>query len=91
MEIEIITKQDLKEFKTELITDLHELINGQPKEHYNDWLDTKEAMKLLGIKSKTTLQKLRDNFKIEFSQNKKIIKYKHSSIIKYLEGNVPKQ
>ncbi|MDR6193354.1 helix-turn-helix domain-containing protein [Siphonobacter sp. SORGH_AS_0500] len=52
------------------------------------WVDDGEAMKLLGIKSKTTLQKLRDEGKIRFSQpQKKIILYDRNSIEDYLNRN----
>jgi hypothetical protein len=52
------------------------------------WISDDEAMKLLGIKSKTTLQKLRDEGKIRFSQpQKKIILYDRDSIDTYLEEN----
>ena len=50
------------------------------------WISGTEAMKKLGIKSKTTLQKLRDQGKIRFSQpDKKIILYDTDSINEYLE------
>ena len=43
-------------------------------------------MEILGIKSKGTLQKLRDEGKIRFSQpEKKIILYDRESIEQYLE------
>ncbi|PMD95707.1 DNA-binding protein [Siphonobacter sp. BAB-5405] len=52
------------------------------------WVDDSEAMRLLGIKSKTTLQKLRDEGKIRFSQpQKKIILYDRHSIDDYLNSN----
>jgi hypothetical protein len=52
------------------------------------WIDDQEAMRLLGIKSKTTLQKLRDEGRIRFSQpQKKIILYDRDSIQSYLEKN----
>jgi excisionase family DNA binding protein len=52
------------------------------------WLTTQEAMKLLNVKSKTTLQKLRDEGKIRFSQpEKKIILYDRSSLEDYLDKN----
>ncbi len=55
------------------------------------WISDEQAMQLLNIKSKTTLQKLRDEGKIRFSQpQKKIILYDRDSIDKYLEGNVHK-
>jgi hypothetical protein len=50
------------------------------------WILPSEAMAVLGIKSKTTLQKLRDEGKIRFSQpQKKIILYDRVSLLKYLD------
>jgi helix-turn-helix protein len=52
------------------------------------WVSDEEAMHLLNIKSKTTLQKLRDEGKIRFSHpQKKIILYDRESIDGYLENN----
>jgi len=49
------------------------------------WISTEEAMEQLRIKSKTTLQKLRDEGKIRFSHpEKKIILYDSISIDEYL-------
>jgi hypothetical protein len=53
------------------------------------WISPEEAMKKLRISSKTTLQKLRDEGKIRFSQpEKKIILYDVDSIYQYLETHV---
>ena len=50
------------------------------------WISGEEAMKKLRITSKTTLQKLRDEGKIRFSQpEKKHILYDVESIYAYLE------
>lgn len=55
-------------------------IKGDP------WISSEEAMEKLKIKSKTTLQKLRDEGKIRFTQpEKKIILYELKSIYEYLE------
>jgi hypothetical protein len=49
------------------------------------WVSGEEAMALMRIKSKTTLQKLRDEGSIRFSQpEKKIILYDVDSINNYL-------
>jgi hypothetical protein len=49
------------------------------------WVSGEEAMALMRIKSKTTLQKLRDEGSIRFSQpEKKIILYDVDSINDYL-------
>lgn len=58
---------------------------GQEKDK---WVSDEQAMLLLNIKSKTTLQKLRDEGRIRFSQpQKKIILYDRESINTYLEQN----
>lgn len=52
------------------------------------WITDVEAMRLLNIKSKTTLQDLRDKGKIRFSQpNRKNILYDRDSIMEYHEAN----
>jgi len=52
------------------------------------WISGEEAMRILRITSKTTLQKLRDEGKIRFSQpEKKLILYDVESIYEYLEKN----
>ena len=50
------------------------------------WISGDEAMKKLRISSKTTLQKLRDEGAIRFSQpEKKLILYDNDSILSYLD------
>ncbi len=60
--------------------------HGEEKEK---WISDADAMDLLNIKSKTTLQKLRDEGKIRFTQpQKRLILYDRDSIMVYLERNV---
>jgi hypothetical protein len=55
------------------------------------WLSGEEVMEMLHIKSKTTLQELRDSGKIKFSQpEKKMILYDAASIQEYLMHNIKK-
>lgn len=59
--------------------------HGEVKEK---WISDVEAMHLLNIKSKTTLQKLRDEGRIRFTQpQKRVILYDRDSITAYLERN----
>ena len=52
------------------------------------WISSEEAMFKLRISSKTTLQKLRDEGKIRFSQpEKKLILYDVDSLYVYLENH----
>ena len=55
------------------------------------WVSGEDAMRVLHITSKTTLQKLRDEGKIRFSQpEKKIILYDADSIQEYLNKHAHK-
>ena len=75
--------------ETEAFYSLIEEVVKRIKETHNikedKWILTVEAMKLLGIKSKTTLQKLRDEGKIRYSQpERKVILYDRESLNNFL-------
>ena len=58
------------------------------KQEKAKWISGEEAMKMLKITSKTTLQKLKNEGHIGFSQPmKKLLLYDQSSILAYLEDN----
>lgn len=71
----------------ELIDRVVDRIDG--KSHAPDkWISADEAMKLLSIKSKTTLQEYRDSGQIRYTQpRKRIILYDRDSINEFLERN----
>jgi hypothetical protein len=76
--------------QTEAFYSLIEEVVGRIKESegitVDKWINDTEAMRLLNIKSRTTLQSLRDNGEIRFSQPmKKVILYDRDSINSYLE------
>ena len=82
----VICLQD-EAFYTLIEQVIERLKEKQPTVH-SKWISGEEAMKTLRITSKTTLQKLRDEGKIRFSQpEKKIILYDIESINAYLEKN----
>jgi hypothetical protein len=63
-------------------------LKKQHKKEQNIWIDEEEAMELLRIKSKTTLQKFRDQGKIRFTQpTRKLILYDRNSILEFLESH----
>ena len=71
-----------------LVEEVVERIKSTQNIPQEKWIDGTEAMNLLKIKSKTTLQKLRDEGEIRFSQpQKKIILYDRDSLHEYLERN----
>ncbi|HYC27372.1 MAG TPA: helix-turn-helix domain-containing protein [Chitinophagaceae bacterium] len=68
-----------------LIDQVIERIREKEGSKPEKWISGEEAMKMLRITSKTTLQKLRDEGKVRFSQpEKKIILYDVDSIHAYL-------
>lgn len=71
-----------------LLDEIYKYLDQKTRKE-NEWITGKDAMQLLGIKSKTTLQKLRNNGKIRFSQPfRKVVLYDRASLIKFLEENV---
>ena len=81
--MEVICFQD--EAFYALIDKVVERVLGQQSTKEDKWISGSEAMKKLRIQSKTTLQKLRDEGQIRFSQpERKIILYDSDSINDYL-------
>lgn len=63
-----------------------EHVSEKIKDKPDKWVDGAEAMRMLNIKATSTLQKLRDEGKIRFSQpQKRIILYDRNSINEYIE------
>lgn len=59
---------------------------GEKRVQDDLWISGEEIMKLLHIKSKSTLQKLRDTGEIRYSQyGRKIILYERASAMEFLE------
>lgn len=84
--MEVICMEDTAFYK--LIEVVVAKLNSQDGQQKDKWIPPQEAMQLLNIKSKTSLQALRDNGKIRFSQpQKKVILYDRESILTYLEDN----
>ena len=85
MAIEVVTKDDLNQFKSELLAEITQLVikNPQPKQK---WLKSKEVLELLTI-SPGTLQNLRINGTLSFTKIGGTIYYDHEDINKMLERN----
>jgi hypothetical protein len=84
--MEVICLQDEAFYK--LIEDVVERLKEKQNITRDKWISPERAMEVLNIKSKTTLQKLRDEGQITFSQpQKKIILYDYDSILDYLKSH----
>ena len=71
-----------------LVNTVVERVKEDLEINHQQWISDDEAMLLLKIKSKTTLQKLRDTGSIRYSQPmKKVILYDRASILDFLDKN----
>ena len=90
MEVIIIDSKAFKKLKEDLFEEFKQVLIVAKKETLaqlameSDWISTEEAKKLLGIKSKSKMQQLRDYGEIVFTKPGKIILYSKKSIITYL-------
>ncbi len=72
----------------ELIEQVVERLSHQQSTPLKEWISNEEAMVLLGITSRTTLQRYRDEGSIRFSQpSRKVILYDRDSILAFIEKN----
>ena len=68
-----------------LVEEVVDRLKDQNNVQHDKWISDQDARKMLHI-GKTTLQKLRDEGAIRFSQpSKKLILYDRDSILEYLE------
>ena len=85
MAVQIITIEDLNEFRSLLLNDLKEFIQPQSQQ-IKQWLKSNEVRKLLNI-SPGTLQNLRINGTLTYTKIGGIMYYSYSDIEKVLNGN----
>lgn len=86
MPTEIVTTDDLREFKIELLDELKEILkqhHGQPSKK---WLKSYEVRELLGISS-GTLQTMRNNRTLPFTKIGGVMFYDYEKIKKILDDN----
>ena len=86
MAAEVITTDDLREFKLELVDEFKKLLSEQKGVSTKKWLKSDEVRKLLGI-SPGTLQNLRVNGTLPFTKMGGVLYYDSHDIHSILEQN----
>lgn len=84
MMVDLITREDLNEFRNLLLNDLKQIIQPQSQQA-KEWLKSYEVRKLLNI-SAGTLQNLRINGTLAYTKIGGLMYYKYSDIEKVLNG-----
>ena len=85
MAVEIITREDLDEFRSLLLNDLKAILQSVPAKQ-KQWLKSSQVRALLNI-SPGTLQNLRINRTLSYTKIGSIIYYKYDDIQKLLDNN----
>jgi hypothetical protein len=86
MAIEVITKEDLQEFRSQLIEDFKAILANKQSTPQREWLKSFEVRRLLKI-SPGTLQNLRVNGTLTYTKIGSIIFYSSQDIEKLLAQN----
>ncbi len=86
MPAQILTTDDLREFKVELIDEIGKLLRQNGIQPLKKWLKSREVRKLLNI-SPGTLQTMRVNGTLTFSKIGGVIYYEYDDIQKMIEDN----
>ena len=83
MGLEVITKEDLQQFRLQLLNDIREMFKPQEGKLVKPWLKNSEVRKLLNISS-NTVQRLRIAGKLRSSKVGGIHYYRYEDIEKLL-------
>jgi hypothetical protein len=86
MAAEVLTTDDLKEFKAELLEEIENLLKNVNGQSSKKWLKSPQVRKLLDI-SPGTLQNLRVNGTLPYTKIGGVIYYAYEDIQKMLEEN----
>ena len=84
MAANVVTIEDLKEFKEDILRELGEMLNSQPKKR--QWLKSEDVREMLNI-SPGTLQTLRMNRTLPFTKVGGIIFYDFDDVTRVLNEN----
>lgn len=82
----IITTDDLRDFKIELLLDIKKLLAQHSGQVQKKWLKSSEVRELLGI-SPGTLQTLRINGTLPYTKIGGVLYYEYQGILAVLEAN----
>lgn len=84
MKLEVITKDDLKTLKQEIVTELKSILGDQQEQ--KKWLKSSDVREMLNI-SPGTLQNLRVNGTLPYTRMGKTIYYEYADVNQILTQN----
>lgn len=87
MSVQLITKEDLQLFKSELITEIKTILSSTSPQQ-KKWLKSWEVREMLGI-SRGTLQTMRDNGTLQATPVGGLMFYDYEDITKLMQNKKP--
>jgi len=85
MEIDIVTREDLRQFKREMLEELKQAIGSRKGSPDREWLKSAEVRRMLGI-SPGTLQSLRISGTLPYRKVGGSMYYRRTDISRMMEG-----
>ena len=86
MGVEVITKEDLQQFRIQLLEDIMKLVSANQAKPIRPWLKNSEVKELLKISS-NTIQRLRISGKLQPTKIGGTFYYRYSDIEKLLDNS----
>ncbi|RXK81301.1 DNA-binding protein [Filimonas effusa] len=83
--IDIVTKQDLEQFKTDLLAAVKVLLDETRNEPPRRWLKTYQVRDMLGEISAGTLQTMRNNGMLPYSLLTGLALYEYADVTKLMD------
>lgn len=83
--VELITREDLQEFKSELLKDIRQILRSPKIPETREWLKSYEVRQLLKV-SPGTLQSLRSNGTLSYSKVGGLMYYRYEDVQNLLNG-----
>lgn len=91
MQVIVISVDEFLKLKEQLINSITETViqalSNKASNVQSDWISLTEAKKILGYRSKSSWQKLRDEGKVVFTQSGRKIQYSKKSLENFLKNN----
>ncbi|GGH70312.1 hypothetical protein HNQ91_002988 [Filimonas zeae] len=83
--IDIVTKQDLEQFKADLLAEIKNLLEEVKTTPPRRWLKTYQVRDMLGEISAGTLQTMRNNGMLPYSLLTGLALYEYADVVKLME------
>jgi phenylacetate-coenzyme A ligase PaaK-like adenylate-forming protein len=87
MPAEIVTTDDLREFKIELIQEIKKILKENHAPQFKKWLKSNDVRDMLDVSS-STLQNLRDKGTLPFTKIGGVMFYNYEDVKKMLANNL---